>query len=96
MQLKESALRTLTDGGVIYIFSIRYKLFHLRVQNTTYVSITPAILHDDVIKWKDFLRYWAFVRGIRRSPVNFPHKRPVTQSVDAYFDLCLNKRLSEQ
>ena len=30
--------------------------------------------HDDVIKWKPFPRYWPFVRGIHRSPVNFPHK----------------------
>ena len=29
--------------------------------------------HDDVIKWKHFPRYWPFVRGIRRSPVNSPH-----------------------
>ena len=33
------------------------------------VSIT-----DDVIKWKHFPRYWPFVRGIHRSPVNSPHK----------------------
>ena len=26
--------------------------------------------HDDVIKWKHFQRYWPFVRGIHRSPVN--------------------------
>ena len=31
-------------------------------------------LHDDVMKWKHFPRYWPFVRGIHRSPVNFPHK----------------------
>ena len=31
-------------------------------------------LHYDVIKWKRFPRYWAFVRGIHRSPVNSPHK----------------------
>ena len=31
-------------------------------------------LRDDVIKWKHFPRYWPFVRGIRRSPVNSPHK----------------------
>ena len=31
-------------------------------------------LHDDVIKWKHFPRYWPFVRGIHRSPVNSPHK----------------------
>ena len=32
------------------------------------------VLHDDVIKWKQFSRYWPFVRGIHRSPVNSPHK----------------------
>ena len=31
-------------------------------------------MHDDVIKWKHFPRYWPFVRGIHRSPVNSPHK----------------------
>ena len=30
--------------------------------------------HDDVIKWKHFPRYCAFVWGIHRSPVNSPHK----------------------
>ena len=30
--------------------------------------------HDDVIKWKHFPRYWPFLRGIHRSPVNSPHK----------------------
>ena len=30
--------------------------------------------HDDVIKWKHFLRYWPFVRGIHQSLVNSPHK----------------------
>ena len=30
--------------------------------------------YDDVIKWKQFPRYWSFVRGIHRSPVNSPHK----------------------
>ena len=41
---------------------------------------TPDILreqepnHDDVIKWKHFPRYWPFVWGIHRSPVNSPQK----------------------
>ena len=30
--------------------------------------------HDDVIKWKHFPRYWPFVWGFHRSPVNSPHK----------------------
>ena len=35
---------------------------------------TRWYFHDDVIKWEDFPRYWSFVRGIHRSPVNSPHK----------------------
>ena len=35
---------------------------------------TNHLVHDDVIKWKHFPRYWPFVRGIHRSPVNSPHK----------------------
>ena len=30
--------------------------------------------HDYVTKWKQFPRYWPFVRGIHRSSVNSPHK----------------------
>ena len=32
------------------------------------------LFHDDVIKWKHFPRYWPFVRGIHRSPMNSPQK----------------------
>ena len=32
------------------------------------------VVYDDVIKWKLFPRYWLFVRGIHRSPVDCPHK----------------------
>ena len=39
-----------------------------------YSSQNLLFLHDDVIKWKHFPRYWPFVRGIPRSPVNSPHK----------------------
>ena len=35
---------------------------------------TEMCHNDDVIIWKHFLRYWPFVRGIHRSPVNSPHK----------------------
>ena len=43
--------------------------------------------------WKHFPRYWPFVRGIHRSPLNSPHKG---QWGGAFFNLCLNKRLSKQ
>ena len=44
-----------------------------------YLIILPyyqvsAIHHDDVIKWKHFSRYWPFVRGIHRWPVNSSRK----------------------
>ena len=35
---------------------------------------TKTKIYNDVIKWKHFPRYWPFVRGINRSPVNSPHK----------------------
>ena len=38
------------------------------------LDIHVRIIHDDVIKWKHFPRYWPFVRGIHRSSVNSPHK----------------------
>ena len=37
-------------------------------------SLRIMFIHDDVIKWKHFPRYWPFVRRIHRSPVNSPHK----------------------
>ena len=37
-------------------------------------DLSAFLNHDDVIKWKHFLRYWPFVRGIHRSLVNSPHK----------------------
>ena len=38
------------------------------------LGCVSASLHYDVIKWKKFLRYWPFVRGIHRWPVNSLHK----------------------
>ena len=36
--------------------------------------VANAWLHDDVIKWKHFPRYWPFVWGIHLSLVNSLHK----------------------
>ena len=38
------------------------------------LKIVFYVLHDDVIKWKHFPRYWPFVRGTHRSLVKSPHK----------------------
>ena len=55
----------------------------------------PQDNHDDVIKWKKIPRKWPFVRGIHRS-----RWIPRTKASDAelwfFFDVRLNKRLSEQ
>ena len=42
--------------------------------NSYVLHCPPRRYHDDVIKWKHLPRYWPFVRGIHRSPVNSPHK----------------------
>ena len=53
--------------------------------------------HDVVIKWKHFPRYWPFVRGIHRSPVNSPHKGQwrgalMFSSICAYINDWINNR----
>ena len=40
----------------------------------TWLSYAMSIVHDDVIKWKYFPRYWPFVMGIHRSPMDSLHK----------------------
>ena len=55
-----------------------YQSMQILIINHTQWNHCPILLqccdHDDVIKWKHFPRYWPFVRGIHRSPVNSPHK----------------------
>ena len=53
-------------------------------------------IHDDVIKWKHFLRYWTFVWGIHRSPVKHPHKGQWRGALMFSLICILNKRLSKQ
>ena len=49
---------------IVHRVHIMWDLLFLQVQNW----------HDDVLKWKHFPRYWPFVRGIHRSPVNSSRK----------------------
>ena len=51
--------------------------------------------HHDVIIRKHFPRYWPFVWGIQRSPVNIPHKDQWCGAL-IFSLICLNKRLSKQ
>ena len=47
---------------------------HLIVHILQYIKSLKYSLYDDVIKWRHFPRYWSFVRGIHRLPVNSPHR----------------------
>ena len=59
-------------------FKFPYQMWHqLSIDHTYLVNAYHScliFLHGDVIKWKHFPRYWDYVRGIHRSPVNSPHK----------------------
>ena len=50
------------------------KVLFGRSHQNLHLSEQQLFTHDDVIKWKHFLRYWTFVREIHRSSVNSPHK----------------------
>ena len=59
--------------------------------------IQQGFLHDDVIKWKHFPRYWPFVRGIHRSPVNSPqkgqwHRALIFSLMRVWINGCVNNR----
>ena len=61
------------------ILSILQNFFPSEISKCPHWVVWPPVIatsywHDDVIKWKHFPRYWPFVRGIHRSPVNSPHK----------------------
>ena len=64
-----------------YISAAEYRLilpiFIRKSQDCLSISqatLKRSLIRDDVIKWRHFLRYWPFVRGIHRSPVDSPHK----------------------
>ena len=67
-----------TSGDLLTEFSGRRSLLSMpQRQRGAFVLITfscEPFLYDDVIKWKHFPRFWPFVRGIHRTPVNSPHK----------------------
>ena len=52
----------------------RHKKAGYQLLWTNLILLQYSSIHDDVIKWKHFPRYWPFVQGIHRSPVNSPHK----------------------
>ena len=78
-------------------FSLFFSVVSLVWDNHTNAPFSPNSTGTWwVIKWKRFPRYWPFVRGIHRSPVNSPHTKASDAEFDVSFDLHLNKRLNKQ
>ena len=74
--MANAALHDLNTFNNHIKMSMKYNIMQKSDVEISYLLFTPEICgsHDDVIKWKHFPRYWPFVRGIHRSPVNSPHK----------------------
>ena len=61
-------------GGIVGSRQPSLQVWCRRVTPWLHILCGSSICHDDVIKWKHFPRYWLFVRGIHRFPVNSPYK----------------------
>ena len=81
----------------LYLYEWRSSCSLILIRAYIYVKVACSIteIHEDVIEWKHFPRYWPFVRGIHRSPVNSPHKGQWHGASMFFLDLRLNKRLSK-
>ena len=50
------------------------RMWFSQLFNTLFLCFACVVSHDDVIKCKHFPRYWPFVQGVYRSPVNISHR----------------------
>ena len=65
------------------------------VQWWTWTAATKTSRQHDFIKWKHFPRYWPFVWGIHRSPVNSPDKGQWRGALMFSLICALNKRMNK-
>ena len=61
---------------ILFLFAVGYGfksvIYAMKYAHSFSVLCFVVVLwvsHDDVIKWKHFLRYWLFARGIHRPPM---------------------------
>ena len=72
----------LINNEYLYIFIVKYILLGLETKTIVIWEISNIrTKHYDIIKWKPFPRYWSFVVGIHRSPVNSPDKGPMMRTL---------------
>ena len=87
--MKQNRKKKVALCGAIFVIGF-IGSFHL-------ISIYWNKIHDDVIIWKHFPRYWPFVAG--NSPVTdeFPAQRPVSRSFDVSL-ICawINRRVNNR
>ena len=102
MKLGESLYNLTSRGGPNKMCKLRHevKTFRKKIKfwnlNSTRDTLSELVdTYDDVIKWKNFPRYWPFVRGIHRSLVNSPHKGQWRGALMFSLICILNKRLSK-
>ena len=83
MRFKTISSQHFRVGLYLYHYRMLYKVLFshaIIVSGVQFPSVSNSRLtaihtpHGDVIKWKHFPRYWPFVWGIHRSPVNSPYK----------------------
>ena len=80
VQLYEDIIKHLIINvkSILCLLMIRYRASEdirlLKANLHIDISAQYSSNHDDVIRWKHFLHYWPFVRGIHQSLVNSPHK----------------------
>ena len=106
--LSEAMFTRFTDAYMLYLVEMSY-ISNKLLSNASVLKKPglhyPGIIsqrcsarnsHDDVIEWKQFPRYWPFVRGIHRSPVNSLHKGQWRGAFMFSLICALNKPLSKQ
>ena len=75
------------------VFTVNFFLMWCRRHQVNHLRLDGRVDFD--VEWKHFRCYWHFVRGIHRSPVDSPHKAPVTLTRTFDVPLLLVKRLNK-
>ena len=89
-------------GRNVYVYGVysahEMKYCHIIKPLAPYCTILCShiiqTLHDNVITWKHFLRYWPFVR--HWCPVVSPLRRTVMWTFGEFFVICLNMLFDKQ
>ena len=80
----------LLDKRLIFIKNVYNGFSWIMSSSTVWSYFIVVAVHDGVIKWKHIPRYWPFVRGIQRWPMNSPHKGQRRGAFGIFFDLRIN------